>query len=128
MEVTKNIYSMLINGEKVTTEQQLPVINPATEEVLAYVPVATKEHLNSAVEAARNALPSWSAKSLEERSQLINNFADKISQKKEELAQLLTLEQGKPLNFARVELDMAVQWCREAAKYNLNSEVIEETD
>ncbi len=128
MEVTKNIYSMLINGEKVTTEQQLHVINPATEEVLAYVPVATKEHLNSAVEAARNALPSWSAKSLEERSELISNFAEKISEKKEELAQLLTMEQGKPLNFARVELDMAVQWCRETAKYNLNSEVIEETD
>ena len=128
MEVTKNIYSMLINGEKVTTEQQLHVINPATEEVLAYVPVATKQHLNSAVEGARNALPSWSAKSLEERSELISNFAERILEKKEELAQLLTLEQGKPLNFARAELDMAVQWCREAAKYNLNSEVIEETD
>ena len=128
MEVTKNIYSMLINGEKVTTEQQLHVINPATEEILAYVPVATKEHLNSAVEAARNALPSWSAKSLGERSELISRFAEKILENKEELAQLLTLEQGKPLNFARAELDMAVQWCRETAKYNLNSEVIEETD
>ena len=128
MEVTKNIYSMLINGEKVTTEQQLHVINPATEEVFAYVPVATKEHLNSAVDAARNALPSWSAKSLEERGKLISNFAEKISEKKEELAQLLTMEQGKPLNFARAELDMAVHWCREIAKYNLKSEVIEETD
>ena len=128
MEVTKNIYSMSINGEKVTTEQQLHVINPATEEVFAYVPVATKEHLNSAVDAARNALPSWSAKSLEERSELISRFAEKISEKKEELAQLLTMEQGKPLNFARAELDMAVQWCREIAKYNLKSEVIEETD
>ena len=127
-EVTKNNYCMLINGEKVTTEQQLHVINPATEEVIAYVPVATKEHLNSAVEAARNALPSWSAKSLEERAKLISNFAQKILEKKEELAQLLTMEQGKPIHFASAELDMAVHWCTEIAKYDLKSEIIEETD
>lgn len=128
IKVTKDHFSMLINGEKVTTEKQLQVINPATEEVIATVPVATKEHLNMAVDAARNALPSWSAKSLEERSKLISNFAEKILENKEELAKLLTMEQGKPLNFARMELDLAIHWCRETAKYNLESEVIEETD
>ena len=54
---TKN-YKMFINGEVVETNQKLPVINPATEEVFAYVPNTTKEILDTAVNAAKQALPN----------------------------------------------------------------------
>lgn len=126
--VANYVYKMTINGEKVTTNKTMPVINPATEEVLAEVPVASREDLDNAVNAARKALPGWRAKSIEERRSYINKLADAIQDNKEELAKLLTLEQGKPLSFANIELDLTVNWCRETAKLNLESEVVEETD
>ena len=126
--VTNNIYRMAINGEKVISEQTLPVTNPATEEVFAEAPLARKEDLDNAVSAARGALKGWSAKSIQERSSYIKKLADAILENKEQIARVLTMEQGKPLNFARIEIDLAVHWCMETAKFNLNSEVIEETD
>lgn len=126
--MTDNIFSMTINGCEVTSDQKISIINPATEEVFAEAPLAKKEDLDYAVNAARKALPSWSAKSMEERSNDINKFADVILKNKEQLARLLTMEQGKPLNFARVEIDLAVHWCIETAKFKLKSEVIEETE
>jgi len=126
--ITNNIYRMSINGEKVISEQKLPVINPATEELFAEAPLARKEDLDNAVCGARGAFKSWSAKSIHERSSYIKKLADAILENKEQIARVLTMEQGKPLSFANMELDLAVHWCIETAKFNLNSQVIEETD
>lgn len=126
--VTNHIYRMEINGEKILSEQKLPVINPATEEVFAEAPLASREDLNNAVSAARGALKGWSAKSIAERSSYITKLANAILENKERIARVLTMEQGKPISFAEIELGLAVHWCMETAKFQLNSEVIEETD
>lgn len=52
-------YVNIINGRPVTSEQTAPVYNPATGEVIAQVPVATKEQLDQALAAARTAFPAW---------------------------------------------------------------------
>lgn len=121
-------YKMFINGEAISTDETMPVINPATEEVFAYVPKATKELLEDTVNAARKALPNWKVKSLEERGQIIRDFANAIAARKEELVRTLTMEQGKPLSFATGEIDLAIQWCIETTKQKLESKIIEETD
>ena len=53
-------YGMIINGQKVYSENTFSVVNPANEEVLAECPIATKEHLDQAVDAASKAFGSWS--------------------------------------------------------------------
>ena len=53
-------YGMIINGQKVYSDNTFSVINPANEEVLADCPIASKAHLDQAVEAAAKAYDSWS--------------------------------------------------------------------
>ncbi len=56
-------FSLIIDGKKVSTEDSFPVLNPATEEVIAQCPKASVEHVDQAVAAARRAFPAWSATS-----------------------------------------------------------------
>ena len=90
-------YSMLINGEAATAEHAIEVINPATETVIATVPEASLAQLDEAVAAARSALPDWSARSMDDRRALILKIADRLEENIGELAQLLSEEQGKPI-------------------------------
>ncbi|MED4750712.1 aldehyde dehydrogenase family protein [Brevibacillus choshinensis] len=119
---------MTINGEPVATEETLPVINPATEEVIAHVPNATEQDLHTAVKSARAAFSKWSATSIDERSELLCKLGDAISANREELATLLTLEMGRPSAAARGEIDGASYWLKEVAKQRLKREIIEETE
>ena len=59
-----NEYSLLIDGKMVPGDQTMPVLNPATEEVLAQCPRAFKDQLDAAVAAAKAAYPAWAAISL----------------------------------------------------------------
>ena len=97
-------YQLLINGELVAGDDVMPVINPATEEVLAMCPRASEAQLNQAVAAARAAFPAWSARDIQERKDVVLKIADIIKANAGELAQLLTEEQGKPLADATGEV------------------------
>ena len=113
-------YSMLINGEAVSADSAIEVINPATEQPIASVPAASPEQLDTAVAAARAALPAWSARSMDERRELILKMADRIEQNMGELAQLLSQEQGKPMEGfaglgAMFELGGCLAWIRYTA-------------
>ena len=106
-------YSMLINGKSVGAEGSIEVVNPATEAAIATVPEASLAQLDDAVAAARRALPGWSAHSMDERRALILKIADRLEENIGELAQLLSEEQGKPIeisppeivDFANIELE-----------------------
>lgn len=92
---------MLIGGEWVESAsgKTFPTYNPATGEVLAEVYEADQEDVNRAVEAARKAFEEgpWSRMTAGERSRLLWRLADLIEEHKEELAQLETLNNGKPI-------------------------------
>src|SRR5215468_8752077 len=90
-------YQLLIDGKLVDGDQIMPVLNPATEEVLALCPRASKNQLDQAVAAAKAAYPAWAATPIEERRKLVIRMADAIEANANELARLLTSEQGKPL-------------------------------
>lgn len=103
-----------------------PILNPATGGTFAAAPVHTVEDLEAAVEAARAAQPSWAALSHEERSQALLEAADAVDRSAEALAQLLSREQGKPLNGpnARFEVGACSGWLRATAATPLEPETV----
>ncbi len=126
-------YNLIIDGKKVATAETFPVLNPATEEVVAQAPKATAEHLNQAVAAARRAFPAWSATPDAERSRLVHAIADALGAHSEELTRLLTLEQGKPgVGFAGMggafEIGGTLMWAHATADLELPVEVVQDNE
>jgi acyl-CoA reductase-like NAD-dependent aldehyde dehydrogenase len=126
-------YKLIIDGKKVSTGETFPVLNPATEEVIAQCPKATTEHVDQAVAAARRAFPTWSATPDSERSAAVHAIADALEAHTQELTELLTLEQGKPRDgFAGMgaawELGGTLAWCHATADLELPVDVIQDND
>ncbi|MFQ6117711.1 MAG: aldehyde dehydrogenase family protein, partial [Candidatus Bipolaricaulia bacterium] len=90
-------YGLYIDGEWVEGEENFAVENPATGEAIARCTVAGKEEVARAVEAAREAFPSWSERSFEERGELLAAVAAGIEEWLEELAELESMETGRCL-------------------------------
>src|ERR1700732_4247794 len=97
-------FNLLIDGKMVPGDLTMPVLNPATEEVLAQCPRASRSQLDAAVAAAKAAFPAWAAAPIEERRKLVIKMAEAIEANTNELARLLTSEQGKPLADATGEV------------------------
>ncbi len=112
-------YAMLIGGERVRGGATLDVVNPATEQVIAQVPDCTREELDRAVAAARDAFPAWSATPIEERRRLLNALGDAVLAHVDPLKRLLTSEQGKPHAEAEGEVIGAGYWLKGAASLDL---------
>jgi acyl-CoA reductase-like NAD-dependent aldehyde dehydrogenase len=121
-------YSLLINGRLVDGASTFDVLNPATEQVLAACPRADLNQLNQAVAAAKAAFPAWSAQPLAERRRLLLKLADALAARSEEIARVLTQEQGKPLAMARYEIGGAVHMIRTFAAMDLPVKVLKETN
>ncbi|WP_419180412.1 aldehyde dehydrogenase family protein [Bacillus xiapuensis] len=104
-EFLKGTKKLYINGEFVESysSKTFETFNPATEEVLATVYEAGKEDINHAVRAAKAAFEEgpWSKMSAAERAKLIYKLADLVEEHQEELAQLDTLDNGKPIHETR---------------------------
>ena len=122
-------YALIIDGKRVESAQYLDVRNPADGGVAGRMPVATHAQLDDAVAAATAAFPAWAAVPDGERQALCHKVAGVIEAHAEELAQLLTLEQGKPLGGlgSRFELGGAVAWTRATAELSLPVEVLQDT-
>jgi aminobutyraldehyde dehydrogenase len=106
MSTTATSYKVLIGGEFVESAsgETMDVIAPATGEVIAAVPQCSSEDVDRAVAAAKQAWPEWSEKTPKERSELLHRMADVMDEHAEELAQLESLNVGKPLMASRDEL------------------------
>jgi acyl-CoA reductase-like NAD-dependent aldehyde dehydrogenase len=108
-------HGLLIDGELVFTDRVIEVTNPATGEVFAGAPRADRALLERAVSAAKAAFPSWSATPFTERVAVLSKLADLLDSRAGEIAQLLTLEQGKPLRDALGEVGFASMLFRSLA-------------
>ena len=122
------MYSMLINGQMIAGDKTFPVSNPATEEVFAEAPDCSKEQLNSAVEAAQKAFPEWSKRSIEDRRKVLLECAETLRAHAEELAALLTAEQGKTHAKGINEVMGAAAWLSYTATLELPVEIIKDDD
>lgn len=119
-------FHMLIDGALVKGDSLLPVVDPATEQVFAHAPDCSRVQLDRAVAAARCAFPSWRALDIEQRRDLLMQFAPKVEAVRDELSRLLTQEQGKPIAFAQRELDSLIRFMRGQCKLTFPKEVINE--
>lgn len=97
-------FPMLIGGKLVDGDHKLKVVNPATEEVFATVERASQRQAAEAVAAAKAAFPAWSKTPIERRQAIVSKLADAVRDNADELARLLTAEQGKPLPEAQGEM------------------------
>lgn len=96
-----------------------PVINPATGAVLTHVPDMGTAETQRAIAAADRALPGWRGKTAKERATLLRRWHDLILANQEDLARLMTLEQGKPLAESRGEVAYGasfIEWFAEEGK------------
>lgn len=87
--------------------------------MLGAVPSLGQKETLEAIETSKEAFSDWSARPAKERAVLIRNWADKMKKNREDLALLMTLEQGKPLSESRGEIDYAssfLEWFAEEAK------------
>jgi succinate-semialdehyde dehydrogenase/glutarate-semialdehyde dehydrogenase len=97
----------------------IPVNNPATGEILGTIPNMGAAETHRAIEAANAAMPAWRAKTAKERSVILRKWFDLMMANQEDLAKILTAEQGKPLTEARTEIAYGasfVEWFAEEAK------------
>lgn len=102
------------------------ILDPATGAVVGTVAEGNAADLDAAVARARAAQPGWDALGHAERQRLLNAAADAIEANAEALAELLSREQGKPLNGpnARFEVGGAAAWLRAATAYEVEPEVV----
>src|SRR5436305_11141350 len=105
MSTTVQQFKNFVGGKWVEGDGgTMDVINPATGETIAEVPSATAADVDRAVEAAEQALPEWLDATPKERSELLHKLADVLEGNAEELAQLESLNVGKPLMASRDEM------------------------
>jgi acyl-CoA reductase-like NAD-dependent aldehyde dehydrogenase len=92
--------------------EEISVVEPATEEVMATVPRAGADEADAAVAKAKRAFPSWSAVGAAERATLLHGLADVLEERSADLATLEARNAGKPIADARGEMGMVVQTFR----------------
>ena len=110
-----------IGGQWVDASNQetIPVVNPANDTIIGHVPRLTAEDVQSAIQAADRALPAWREMSAKDRSKILRRWYDLCITHQEDLAIILTREQGKPLGEARGEIAYGsgfIEWFSEEAK------------
>jgi succinate-semialdehyde dehydrogenase/glutarate-semialdehyde dehydrogenase len=99
--------------------ETVAIANPATQEIIGNVPVMGKAETEAAITAANNALPAWRALTAKERSQKLRRWFELMHENAEDLALMMTTEQGKPLAESRGEVTYAasfIEWFAEEAK------------
>jgi succinate-semialdehyde dehydrogenase/glutarate-semialdehyde dehydrogenase len=110
---------MYIDGAWIETRKSFASHNPATGEVLGEAPDGNEIQARQAIDSAARALPSWAGASAYLRSELLLRAWKLMIERKEELARLMTAEQGKPLKMSRNEVVYGadfLQWYAEEAK------------
>jgi acyl-CoA reductase-like NAD-dependent aldehyde dehydrogenase len=111
--LTKDSKRLFINNEwrPSSSGKTMPVVNPATEEVIAEVPSADKDDVDLAVAAARAALAGpWSKLSARERGRLVRRLGERLMERADPVARLETLHNGKPISESRqIEIPAAAE-------------------
>ena len=118
---------MTVGGEPLTAADTFGVINPATGKVFAEAPDCTRQQLDDAVDAAARAFVDW-RRDEETRRVGLRRAAAAIMESQDELARVLSAEQGKPVPAAAYEVSQAALWLEVSADLPLPREVIQDDE
>ena len=116
----------LINGEWVTSNETFEVTNPVNGKVITKVPDLAREETDQAIDQAYEAFQTWRWTTAKERSNLLRKWFDLCMRHQEDLAKILTAEQGKSLAEAKGEIGYGsgfLEWFSEEAR-RMNGETI----
>jgi len=108
-----------INGLWVDSENKQPVFNPSTGGLIGHVPILSQQQIQQAIYSAESAWKDWRDLAAKQRAAILRTWFDLIIQNQQDLATVMTLEQGKPINEARGEIIYGasfVEWFAEEAK------------
>jgi acyl-CoA reductase-like NAD-dependent aldehyde dehydrogenase len=108
-------FTMTVGGCAALANGTIDVVNPATEAVIGQAPDAGAAELDAAVAAARAAFPAWAATPVEERREVLRAMAGVLKANLQDLARLLTLEQGKPFADACMDIGATAYWATATA-------------
>lgn len=99
-----------INGKfEVNGEKKMDVFSPLTGEVVSQVPLSGYETLDKAVKAAEAAFPAWSNTTIKERVQIFYKYRTLLEKHRDELAELVHIENGKMIGEAAAEVDKSIE-------------------
>jgi succinate-semialdehyde dehydrogenase/glutarate-semialdehyde dehydrogenase len=115
----ENPRQVYLNGKWLATGEEIGVVNPANGKTFARVSAVKREHVGLALEGSHEALGAWRAKTAKERGAALNRVADELVKRADEIAQTITLENGKPLAQSRGEVAMSedhLRWFAEEGK------------
>ncbi|MDW0114118.1 CoA-acylating methylmalonate-semialdehyde dehydrogenase [Sporosarcina saromensis] len=117
VSVEKKTLSNFVNGQwvKSRTDRYEEVPNPATGEILAEVPISTAEDLEEAVAVAKEAFGKWKKTPVPQRARILFNYQQLLVKHWDELAKLITLENGKNYNEAYGEVQRGIECVEFAA-------------
>ena len=121
-------YDMLIDGKLISGDSTLDVLNPATEQVCATVSRASEAQAEQAIQSAKRAFPAWSKTPIDERRKCLEKLADIVAENANDLARLLTQEQGKPLPEAQGEMAWSEGYLRHYATLDIPTRVIQDDE
>ncbi|HEX3625850.1 MAG TPA: NAD-dependent succinate-semialdehyde dehydrogenase [Verrucomicrobiae bacterium] len=112
-------YPLYLNGQFVTTQKTIRVVNPATTEVFAEICTVDRAAVAQAVKDAHAAFPGWRGITAKARGDFLKKIADELERRRDEFARVITTENGKPLAQSVGEMNMTVdhlRWFAEEAK------------
>ena len=121
-------YKLLINGELVEGDTSLDIINPATGEAFTTVARASVAQADEAIAAAKAAAPLWAATPMVDRRKAVLALADAIAARSDEIARVMTAEQGKPLAEAQGELAWTDGYLRHYCTLDLPDRIIQDDE
>ncbi len=107
---------MLIGGNHISGNDELEILNPYNNELIDTVPIAHRQDAQMAIDAANNAKESLTQMSAFKISNKLYDVVEKLKQRREEFGELLTLEVGKPISEALVEVDRSIETLKLSAE------------
>ena len=111
-------YRMFVEGLGASDGPRMPVFNPATEELIAEVPVASGQDVQTALQAAKSAQPAWARLTGVDRGKILRRWGHLVEENKSRLARILSEEEGKPLAESEGEIDFGASWFHYYAEFD----------
>jgi acyl-CoA reductase-like NAD-dependent aldehyde dehydrogenase len=113
-----------IGGRAESSDRSFEVINPSTAAPFTHCPDASEDQLNRAVQVAREAFPGWSYLSLQTRRKYLHKFAARLRDYADDLASVITREQGKPLSNSMREIGMTASSLEAMSNIKVKDQVL----
>ncbi len=121
-------YKIWIDGKGIDSDSELKITNPATEEIFASIARSGADELEQAITSAKKAQREWAKTTFEERRSALRAISNEIKARADEIAQIQTMEQGKPLSESAGEVAYTSVFLDAFADFDLPVDLVQDDD